>query len=762
VPQNAPITAEEILRRTLAARGGEAAAARVRSFHCKGTADIAGGNRCAWELLAARPGQARTIFDFGGGSRYEFLCDGQAAWETQPGSVPEMQSGQELLESRDAAAFFAWSVAPRAYRSVAYIGETLFQGTQCYELKLTTLSGREQTHYYNASNFFLAGISEQVTVEDKPASRITIFLEYQKFAGFRFPTRIRCRMEESEWLVRVTSVQVNCVDGSAFSAPAAVSSARSNSGTTEPPAGLSDAEIETMLRDYVDGDNLGVGVVVGLVDPRGTRVICHGKRGDENSAEVNGDTLFEIGSITKVFTHLLLHDMVARGEMSMDDPVQKYLPSFVRMPTRSGRQITLWDLSLHTSGLPRDMDCAHDVNHLYEFLSRCKLRRDPGEQFEYSNLGVALLGHVIALRAGQDYEALVRERICRPLKMDSTVITLTPGLEARRAVGHAPANRAADYIGLKNLPGAGALFSTANDMLKLASAKLGLTSVALTPLVKKAVPGHTGGTYGFSSLIAFDLKEHRAIVVLSNCRAEDDLEQFRVLLRNKSPKPADTVPLGAEVLDRHVGQYCAGEDRLRVVHRDGTRLLLQEWGRPSCELFPLSETNYYNQLFDCRVTFAGNDCTGCAREIMISNGANVTWRGARIPGRVLMPSASPLRDADCPRLGNSDLQGVWKATLRPWFWPFYAVHVKVRINEPAPGAFRAELDSPDLDAKSLPVGVIYSRPGVKVMGLSGEGSFEGKVNSNHNKVVGHWKVNGQTIGVTFRRVELSRAPQAAQ
>ena len=114
---------------------------------------------------------------------------------------------------------------------------------------------------------------------------------------------------------------------------------------------------------------------------------------------------------------------------------------------------------------------------LYAFLNSHKLRRDPGDEFEYSNVGVALLGHVIALKAGQDYETLVRERICRPLKMDSTVITMTPQLEARRATGHARTNRKAGYIGLQQIPGSGALFSTANDMLKFASARLGMTSI---------------------------------------------------------------------------------------------------------------------------------------------------------------------------------------------------------------------------------------------------------------------------------------------
>jgi CubicO group peptidase (beta-lactamase class C family) len=750
------IPVDEILRRALDARGGEAAAARIQSFHCKGTVDVALGARGDFESFAARPSQGRAIYDFGSGSRFEFCFDGQTAWKAQPGSAPEVQSGEELRESRDGAAWFAWYDDPRNYRSVAYAGETNFEGTKCHELKLITQSGREETHYYNVSNYLLAGVLEKVTVETKPVWCIMSFTEYRKFAGFRFPTRCRFRLEESEWVVRLNSVQVNCVNGSVFKMPAAPAAAKADSKAAEPPASLSDAGIKTILQDCIDGDKLGVGLVAGLVDAQGSRVISYGKLDNGSSPEVNGDTLFEIGSITKVFTRLLLHDMVARGEMNLDDPVQKYLPASVRMPTRHGRQITLWDLTTHTSGLPRDMDGPLTVKHLYAFLSSYKLRRDPGEQWEYSNVGMMLLGHVIALKAGQDYETLVRERICRPLKMDSTVITLTPELRARRATGHAPANRPADYIGLQALPGAGALFSTANDMLKFASARLGLTPCPLTPLMKKTDGGHNGGTFGFSTMLAFDPKQRRALVVLSNCRDNDGLvEHLRPLLKNQSPKPPRTTPVSAGVLDRYVGQYHAREDRVRTVRREGDRLLLQEWGKPGCELFPQSETNFYNHLFDCRATFVCDDNTGRARELIVGG-----WRGERIAGQILPPSTSPLSEADCPPRKDSDLQGVWKATLRPWYWPFVALHLEVRVAEPSAGAFRAEADCPEQGAKGLPLGIVYNRPTVEAVILSGNSLFQGKVNPAHTKVAGHWKQDGHSVRVTFRRVGPSPAPRA--
>ena len=163
----------------------------------------------------------------------------------------------------------------------------------------------------------------------------------------------------------------------------------------------------------------------------------HLKRGD--SRALNGDTVFEIGSVTKVFTSLLLSEMVQNGQMALSDRVAKYLPETVKLPDKDGKQITLVDLATHTSGLPRTPTnfapqywnnpyVDYSVQQLYEFLSSYELTRDPGSQYEYSNLGAGLLGFVVARRAGMSYEELVRKRICDSLEMKSTTVTLTPAL----------------------------------------------------------------------------------------------------------------------------------------------------------------------------------------------------------------------------------------------------------------------------------------------------------------------------------------------
>src|SRR5437762_3782146 len=190
----------------------------------------------------------------------------------------------------------------------------------------------------------------------------------------------------------------------------------------------------------------GIGIVVATLEkgkPR--RIFSAGSSG--SATPLDGNTVFEIGSITKTFTSALLADMVERGEVKLDDPVSKFLPATVRVPSRGGKQITLLDLATQSSGLPRlpnnlspknilNPYADYSVQQLYDFLSHYELTRDIGSQFEYSNLGGGLLGHALSLRAGKSYEALVIERILEPLGMHDTRITLTPEMREHFAVGH--------------------------------------------------------------------------------------------------------------------------------------------------------------------------------------------------------------------------------------------------------------------------------------------------------------------------------------
>jgi serine-type D-Ala-D-Ala carboxypeptidase/endopeptidase len=205
--------------------------------------------------------------------------------------------------------------------------------------------------------------------------------------------------------------------------------------------------LRSAMAKRIDEAMHGTAAVVGLLTPEGRSFASYG-RVSIGGRESDADTIFEIGSITKVFTAFLFADMLERGEVALDDPVRKYLPTFVKVPSRRGREISLVDLATHTSGLRRnsvEVDplkrddspyAGYAARDLYAFLERSRLERDPGSQWEYSNVGIALLGHALALRAGVSYEDLLRQRLFEPLAMTSTTITPDAGQRARRATGH--------------------------------------------------------------------------------------------------------------------------------------------------------------------------------------------------------------------------------------------------------------------------------------------------------------------------------------
>ena len=267
------------------------------------------------------------------------------------------------------------------------------------------------------------------------------------------------------------------------------------------PAQLAgDPEIRGILADRIDKYRQSVGIVVGLIEPQGGRVIAYGKLDQADGRPLNGDTVYEIASITKLFTSLALAEMVQRGDVKLTDPVAKYL-TWIKVPERDGHQITLEDLATHTSGLPREPSSLkprsvydpwadYSFEDLAEFLSSYQLSRDPGGRFEYSNLGVALLGTALARRADLNYEALIRKLITGPLSMASTTVTPTQEMSSRLSTGHNYLLEPVSGTKANIFAPAGALRSTVNDLLKFLSAVLGYTQTPLAPAIRVTLDVH--------------------------------------------------------------------------------------------------------------------------------------------------------------------------------------------------------------------------------------------------------------------------------
>ncbi len=440
-----------------------------------------------------------------------------------------------------------------------------------------------------------------------------------------------------------------------------------------------DSEIRKILVQRIDKDHQSVGIVVGIVEPTGRRVVSYGSLDKGDQRPLDGDTVFEIGSITKVFTSLLLADMVQHGEVALTDPVAKYLPPEVKMPERGGRQITLQDLATHTSGLPRmpsnftPKDPAnpyadYSVDQLYQFLSSYQLTRDIGSQYEYSNLGGGLLGHALARRSGMSYEELVRTRICQPLGMKSTGIALSSDLKTRLAVGHDRELKPVANWDLPTLAGAGALRSTANDLLLFLAANLGYTKSPLAPAMTAmlatrrptGMPGleiglgwnilthdaneiiwHNGGTGGYRTFIGYDLKRRVGVAVLSNTETTAGVDDIGQHLLNTStpwyqpPTERKEVAIDPKLFDGYVGRYELTPNFILTVTREDKRLFVQASGQGKAEVFPESAHDYFYKVVDAQVTFETNSQGRATDLILHQNGMN--QRAKRIEGEAPPP-----------------------------------------------------------------------------------------------------------------------------
>ena len=243
--------------------------------------------------------------------------------------------------------------------------------------------------------------------------------------------------------------------------------------------------IHAFLQQRIEVDKAAVGMAVGLVDETGTRMVCGGKADMETGHEVDGDTVFDISFLTKTFTAVLLEDEIEQGAMNLDDPVARFLPGSIKMPRRNGHEITLRELATRSFGLP-------DAPGLEAYMAPTRLERKPRNLFD--SAGMALLGQIMARKAGTDYESLVVDRICRPLGMDSTRVTLTPELQARCVGGYDRKGQPAGDGDAGGLLGRAGLHSTANDMVKYVSSLLGLTLAnSPRPWKKRSAPTITRG-----------------------------------------------------------------------------------------------------------------------------------------------------------------------------------------------------------------------------------------------------------------------------
>jgi CubicO group peptidase (beta-lactamase class C family) len=380
-------------------------------------------------------------------------------------------------------------------------------------------------------------------------------------------------------------------------------------------------------------------LVIAVVDGNQSGIYTYGKL--SNGKAPTADTVFEIGSITKTFTATLLAEAVQKKQLGLDQPVASLLPDF-QIPVRNGKQITLGELAMQDSGLPRmptnfhpadmgDPYADYSLDKLKAFLATYTLPRDPGARYEYSNLGAALLGYALGRHAGIGYDKLVQERIFAPLGMSSTSITSDTAMQSRFAQGHDAAGRPVRNWNLKLLAAAGGIRSSADDMLRYLKANMGVTpsplqaAMQLAQTARTAGPGpdnqigliwmtqhgpdgdviwHNGMTGGYASFIGFTADRRYGVVILTNTATVVDDLGFATLRAGWPLAPAHrNVTLSTQVLDEYQGAYRLSPTMLLNVVHANDQLLVEATGQSALPFYASAKDEFFASVGDIGISF---------------------------------------------------------------------------------------------------------------------------------------------------------------
>lgn len=427
--------------------------------------------------------------------------------------------------------------------------------------------------------------------------------------------------------------------------------------------GPGDEEFRRLVRHRILQQHAAHAAVAATLTTSRRRIVTVRDPGSPSPYPLGGDTIFEIASLTKIFTALLLAVEVVYGRARLDDPLQEYLPDGVTAPTFEGRKITLADLATHGASLPlRPSNLAasapdapnkyagYTLEQLYGSLPNYRLARAPGVQFEYSNLAFGLLGQGIALREGRPFAEVLRRRVTEPLGLRDTSFELDPGKAGRRALGHDFYLEPIGPTGDGALSPAGGLRSTANDLLTLldlfingrgprdlvAASRLMLTvdrpgdddatRMALgwrrTTIHGETYYWSNGSGDGSRTFMGFNPARHVGVVALADAASGSGLDDIgRQFLDPQQEVDTAVVPapvfvtLPEDVLLRAVGRYEYAADDVFEISRGATGLVVTG-GFGQFIIRPQSPTLYASKMVPgITIEFDGAD-VGPARALV--------------------------------------------------------------------------------------------------------------------------------------------------
>jgi CubicO group peptidase (beta-lactamase class C family) len=342
--------------------------------------------------------------------------------------------------------------------------------------------------------------------------------------------------------------------------------------------------------------------------------------------------------------------------VKLDDPLQNHIPKSVKAPMKDGKPITLEHLATHTSGLPRlpnnmrpkdprNPYADYTPKQMAAFLSSHELRRVPGE-YEYSNYGMGLLGHVLARKQGTTYEKLLIDRIAKPLGMSDTCISLNDEQRKRLAPPYDSSLTPDKNWDIPALAGAGAIRSTVDDLLKFLKAGIAGDQEPVAKALRMAFEKrhtmddgmaiglawhiardgitrwHNGMTGGYASWVSIVPSMKAGVVVLSNTASGkvdqlgEQLTRVACGMKVEPPKKRTEVKVDPKVLEAYTGVFAITPQFALTITAEDGKLMVQATGQSKSALFPESKTKFFLRVVDAQITFVP-DKNGKVNELIL-------------------------------------------------------------------------------------------------------------------------------------------------
>ncbi len=404
-------------------------------------------------------------------------------------------------------------------------------------------------------------------------------------------------------------------------------------------------------------DGVAVGFTIGLYKENEIQVISYGEKTKGKSIKPDANTIYEIGSISKVFTGILLTSMIEKGIVELDESLQKHLSD------SKYKSITFKHLAAHTSGLPRMPDnfnpedlfnpyADYTVKKMMAFLKGYALNKSTGE-YEYSNLGMGLMGYLLAKKVNMSYENLLIKYITKPLNMNDTCITLNANLQKRLAAPYDITLNPGKNWDFPALAGAGAIRSTCNDMLKFIKACLKKNNTSLSKAIQASYKKyhtmkdglamglgwhiardnitlwHNGMTGGYAGWLAVVPGRDIGVIILANTatmRITKFGEQVTRILFGIDVKPSPsrkTVTVDQKTLESYTGYYAITPEFGLTITVEDDKLMVQATGQSKYQVFAESDTKFFYKIVDAQITFILNKKGKVIKLILHQNGQNM-------------------------------------------------------------------------------------------------------------------------------------------